>query len=146
MLGAPIHSYGTLTAAGEQHAREHWQASRPLGPFGGPPRLARPYQRCNAVIARPKDRACPNCGAHAAWLTGQRTRRWGELRGRGDAAFTCLRCAVRWTIYLEPTGPDGGFDPLAEPVACRPGCRYRGGWLCGDALAPPDHHPAGAAA
>jgi hypothetical protein len=79
--------------------------------------------------------------AHAAWLTGRRTKRWEELRGRGEADFTCLRCDVRWTIYLEPTGPEGGFDPLADPVACRPRWRYRGGWLYGDALAPTDHHP-----
>jgi hypothetical protein len=53
---------------------------------------------------------------------------------------------VRWTIYLEPSGPDEAFDPLADPVACRPRWRYRGGWLYGDALAPPDHHPILAAA
>jgi hypothetical protein len=48
---------------------------------------------------------------------------------------------VSWTIYLEATGPDGTFDPLAEPVVCRPRWRYRGGFLHGGALAPPDHHP-----
>ena len=146
MIGAPLHSYGTLTAAGEQHARERWQASRPLGAFGGPPRLARPYQRAHSVIVRAQDRACPNCCAHAAWLTRRRSRRWEELRGRGEADFACLSCDVRWTIYLEPTGPDGAFDPLAEPVACRPRWRFRGGWLHGDVFAPPDHHPILAAA
>jgi len=146
MIGAPIHSYGTLTAAGERQARERWQAGRPQGAFGGPPRLARPYQRAGSVVARPQDRACPNCGACAAWLTRRRTKRWEELRGRGEADYSCLHCAVRWTIYLEPTDRAGEFDPRAEPAICRPRWRYRGGWLHGDALAPPDHHPALAAA
>jgi hypothetical protein len=141
MIGTDIHSYGTLTVIGEQHARERWHASRPPGAFGGPPRLARPYQGARSVIVRTKDRACPNCGAHAGWLVCRRSKRWEELRGRGEADFTCLRCDVRWTVYLEPTGPDGAFDALAEPTACRPRWRYRGGWLQGDALAPPDHHP-----
>ena len=146
MIGAPVHSYGTLTPTGGQHARARWQASRPVGTFGDPPRLARPHRRAHSVIVRAQDRACPNCGAHAAWLTRRRTKRWEELRGRGEADLTCLRCDVRWTIYLEPTGPDGAFDLVAEPVACRPRWRYRGGWLYGDALAPPDHHPVLAAA
>jgi hypothetical protein len=106
----------------------------------------RPYQRAGSVSARSQDRACPNCGAHASWLTRRRTRRWEELRGRGEADYSCLRCAVRWTIYLEPTDRAGAFDPRAEPAVCRPRWRYRGGWLHGDALAPPDHHPAFAAA
>jgi DNA-binding PadR family transcriptional regulator len=63
MIGAQIHSYGTLTPSGEQHARERWHASRPRGAFGGPPRLARPYRRADSVIMRAQDRACPNCGA-----------------------------------------------------------------------------------
>ena len=45
LIGEPIHSYGTLTLAGERRARERWHASRPRGAFGGPPRLARPYRR-----------------------------------------------------------------------------------------------------
>lgn len=141
LVGAPIHSYGTLTLAGERHAHQRWQASRPSGAFGGPPRLARPYQRAHSIIAHRQDRACPNCATHAAWLTGRRTKRWEELRERGEADFTCPHCGVLWTIYLEPTTPDGAFDPLAEPVVCRPRWRYRAGWLPGDALAPPDHHP-----
>ena len=142
MIATDIHSYGTLTMIGEQHARERWQASRPPGAFGGPPRLARPYRGARSVVARLEDRACPNCAAHAGWLTRRRSKRWEELRGRGEADFTCLQCGVRWTVYLEPTGPGGEFDPLAEPTACRPRWRYRGGWLHGDALAPSDHHPA----
>ena len=94
------------------------------------------------MIVRAEDRACPNCGAHASWRVRRSTRRWEELRRRGEADFTCVRCDVRWTVYLEPTGPDGAFDPVAEPTACRPRWRYRGGWLHGDALAPPDHNPA----
>ena len=43
MIGSDIHSYGTLTVIGEEHARERWHSSRPPGAFGGP-RLARPYQ------------------------------------------------------------------------------------------------------
>jgi hypothetical protein len=114
--------------------------------FGGPPRLTRPYQRAGSVIARMEDRACPNCGAYASWLTRRKSKRWNELRGRGEVDFTCPRCDVRWTVYLEPTGPDGPFEPLADPVVCRPRWRYRGGWLHGDALAPPDRHPTLAAA
>src|SRR5215207_9083622 len=146
MIGADIHSYGTLTPAGERQARERWQSSRPLGAFGGPPRLARPFQRAGSVIARQQDRACPNCGAHAGWLSRRRSKRWEELRGRGEVDFTCPQCAVRWTIYLEATGADGAFDPRGDPAICRPRWRYRGGWLHGDALAPPDHHPSLAAA
>jgi hypothetical protein len=145
MIGADIHSYGTLTPSGEGRARERWQSSRPLGAFGGPPRPARPFQRAGSVLARRQDRACPNCGAHAGWLDRRRSRRWEELRGRGEVDFTCLQCAVRWTIYLEATNPHGAFDPLADPAICRPRWRYRGGWLHADALAPPDHHPALAA-
>jgi hypothetical protein len=141
MIGDGIHSYGTLTQAGERRARERWQSSRPLGGFGAPPRLARPYRRAGSVVARVRDRVCPNCGAHAAWLARRRSKPWEELRGRGEVDFSCLLCAVRWTIYLEATGPDGAFDPCADPVVCRPRWRYRGGWLHGDALAPPDHHP-----
>jgi hypothetical protein len=114
--------------------------------FGGPPRLARPYERAGSVVVRPRDRVCPNCGAYATWLTSRRTKRWDELRGRGEADFTCRYCDVRWTIYLEPTGPDGAFEPLANPIICRPRWRYRAGWLRDDALAPPDHHPSLAAA
>jgi Mn-dependent DtxR family transcriptional regulator len=146
MVGADIGSYGTLTPAGERQARERWQSSRPLGAFGGPPRLARPYRRAGSVIARVPDRACPNCSTHAGWLTRRRSKRWDELRGRGEVDFTCPQCAVRWTIYLEATGADGAFDPCGDPAVCRPRWRYRGGWLHGDALAPPDHHPALAAA
>jgi hypothetical protein len=141
MIGADIHSYGTLTPAGERRAHERWQSSRPLGIFGGPPRLARPLQRAGSVLARRQDRACPNCGAHAAWLARRRSKRWEELRRRGEVDFTCPQCAVRWTIYLEATGADGAFDPRGDPAICRPRWRYRGGWLHGDALAPPDHHP-----
>jgi hypothetical protein len=140
MIGTDIHSYGTLTVAGEEHARERWHASQPPGAFGGP-RLARPYQGARSVIVRAEDRACPNCGAQASWLVRRHSKRWEELRGRGEANFSCVRCDMRWTVYLEPTGPNGGFDPLAEPTACRPRWRYRGGWPHGDALAPPDHHP-----
>ena len=43
MIATDIHSYGTLTVIGEEHARERWHSSRPPGAFGGP-RLARPYQ------------------------------------------------------------------------------------------------------
>jgi hypothetical protein len=142
LIGEQNHSYGTLTPAGECHARERWHASRLPGAFGPPPRLARPHQRAGSVIARMEDRACPNCGAYASWLTRRKSKRWDELRGRGEADFSCPRCDVRWTLYLEPTGPGGAFDPLAEPTLCRPRWRYRGGWLHGDALAPPDHHPA----
>jgi hypothetical protein len=141
LIGEQIHSYGTLTPAGERHARERWHATRLPGAYGAPPRLARPYQRAGSVVARPQDRGCPNCGAHASWLTRRKSKRWDELRGRGEADFTCPRCDVRWTIYLEPTGPGGAFDPLADPALCRPRWRYRGGWLHGAALAPPDHHP-----
>ena len=49
LIGAQVHSYGTLTPTGEQHARARWQASRPVGAFGGPPRLARPYRRAHSV-------------------------------------------------------------------------------------------------
>ena len=141
MIGEPIHSYGTLTLAGERRARERWDASRPRGAFGGPPRLARPYRRAGSIVARAQDRACPNCAAHASWLTRRRTKRWEELRGRGEADYSCPRCEVRWTIYLEPTGLAGAFDPLGDPRVCRPRWRYRGGWLYDEALAPPDHHP-----
>jgi hypothetical protein len=141
MIGEPIHSYGTLTLAGERRARERWDASRPRGAFGGPPRLARPYRRAGSIVARAQDRACPNCAAHATWLARRRTKRWEEITGRGEADFTCQQCHVRWTIYLEPTSPDGTFDPLADPRVCRPRWRYRGGWLYDEALAPPDHHP-----
>jgi hypothetical protein len=141
LVGEPIHSYGTLTPAGEQRARERWHAARPVGAFGGPPRLTRPYQRAGSVVARPQDRCCPNCGALASWLTRRTAKRWEELRGRGEADFTCLDCDVRWTVYLERTGPDGTFEPLADPVVCRPRWRYRAGWLRRDALAPPDQHP-----
>jgi hypothetical protein len=146
LIGEQAHSYGTLTPTGERHARERWHATRPMSAFGGPPRLARPYQRASSVVARLEDRACPNCGAHASWLARRKTKRWDELRGRGEADFTCLHCDVHWTIYLEPTGPDGAFEPLADPVVCRPRWRYRGGWLHGDVLAPPDHQPTLAAA
>ncbi|MEO8690449.1 MAG: hypothetical protein ABI611_19805 [Solirubrobacteraceae bacterium] len=125
MIGASIHSYGTLTSSGEQHARERWQASRPLGAFGGPPRLARPCLRADLVIVRAQDRACPNCGAHVARLTGRRTKRWEELRGRGEADFACLRCDGRWTIYLEPGGPEEGST--RSPVA-RAGANTAAGW------------------
>jgi hypothetical protein len=145
MVGADIHSYGMLTPAGERQARERWQSSRPQGGFGGPPRLARPFQRGGSVIARVQDRACPNCVAHAGWLARRRAKRRQELRGRGEVDFTCPQCAVRWTIYLEATGADGAFDPDGDPAICRPRWRYRGGWLHGDALAPPDHHPSLAA-
>jgi hypothetical protein len=74
-------------------------------------------------------------------LARRKSKRWDELRGRDEADFTCLHCYVRWTVYLEPTAPDGAFDPLADPGVCRPRWRYRGGWLHGDALTPPDHHP-----
>ena len=141
LIGEPIHSYGTLTLVGERRARERRDASRPRGVFGGPPRLARPYRRAGSIVARAQDRACPNCAAHASWLTTRRTKRWEELRGRGEADFSCPRCEVRWTIYLEPTSPDGAFDPVADQRACRPRWRYRGGWLYDEALAPPDHHP-----
>jgi DNA-binding PadR family transcriptional regulator len=141
LTGEQIHSYGTLTPTGEHHARERWHATRLPGAFGPPPRLARPHQRAGSVIARMEDRACPNCGAYASWLARRKSKRWDELRGRGEADFSCPRCDVRWTVYLEPTGPGGAFDPLADPALCRPRWRYRGGWLHGDALAPPDHHP-----
>jgi DNA-directed RNA polymerase subunit M/transcription elongation factor TFIIS len=141
-IGAHSHSYGTLTPTGERRARERWESSRPTGAFGGPPRLTRPFQPAGSVIARVQDRACPNCGAHTAWLARRRSKRWEELRGRGEVDFTCVHCAVRWTIYLEATNSHGAFDPWADPVVCRPRWRYRGGWLHGDALAPPDHHPA----
>lgn len=111
MIGTDIHSYGTLTPIGELHARELWQSSRPPGAFGGPPRLARPYRGARSAVARLEDRACPNCAAHAGWLTRRRSKRWEELRGRGEADFTCLQCGVRWTVYLEPTGPGGRVRP-----------------------------------
>jgi len=141
MIGEPVHSYGTLTAAGERRARERWNASRPTGAFGGPPRPARPYRRAQSVVCRRHDRACPNCGAPASWLTRRTTKRWQELRDRGEVDFSCPSCDVRWTLYLEPTGPDGAYAPLADPTVCRPRWRYRGGWLRHDALVPPDHHP-----
>ncbi len=140
MIGEPIASYGTLTVAGERRGRERWYAMRPAA-FGGPPRLARPHQRVSEVIAPRQDRACPNCGALASWLARRASKRWQELRGRGEADYTCARCDVRWTIYLEPTDHSGHYDPLGERAVCRPRWRYRGGWLHGDALAPPDHHP-----
>jgi len=65
-------------------------------------------------------RGLANQATHQALGGAARARR-GRLR--------LLRCGVRWTIYLEPTGPDAAFAPLAEPVACRPRWRYRGGWL-----------------
>ena len=142
LIGDEVHSYGTLTLAGERRARERWHASRPPGAFGGPPRLTRPYRRARTVVAHARDRACPNCGAHASWLARRTTKRWEELRGRGEADFSCPQCGVHWTIYLEPTGLDGAFDPLADPAVCRPRWRYRSGWLHEDALAPRDHHPA----
>jgi hypothetical protein len=141
LIGEPIHSYGTLTPVGERHARERWDASRPRGASGGPPRLARPYRRAGSIVARAQDRACPNCAAHAGWLTRRRSKRWDELLGRGEVDFSCPRCGVSWTIYLEPTSPDGSFDPAGDPRVCRPSWRYRGGWLYDEALAPPDHHP-----
>jgi hypothetical protein len=66
MIGAQVHSYGTLTPNGEQHARARWQASGPVGAFGGPPRLARRYRRAHSMIVRAQDRSCPNCGGRAA--------------------------------------------------------------------------------
>jgi hypothetical protein len=105
----------------------------------------RAYRRARSVVACPQDRACPNCAGHASWLSRRDTRRWQELRGRGEADFTCPRCDVRWTIYLEPTVRDRTFDALADAAVCRPRWRYRGGWLHGEELAPPDHHPLWAA-
>ena len=72
------------------------------------------------IVVRAQDRACPNCAAHAGWLTRRSTKRWEELAGRDEAEFSCPHCSVRWTIYLEPTGLDGAFDPLADPRVCRP--------------------------
>ena len=141
MIGEPIHSYGTLTTAGEAHGRERWLATHPGG-FYGPPRLARPPQHAREVIARREDRACPNCGSPASWLARRSSKRWEELRGRGEADHTCSRCDVRWTIYLEPTDRRGRYDPVGDPAVSRPRWRYRGGFLRGDALAPPDHDPA----
>jgi len=141
LIGEPIHNYGTLTAAGEQLATERWRTSQPRHGLYGPPRPSRSYRRAHQVVARSEDRACPNCSAHAGWLTRRRSRRWEELRGRGEADYTCPSCAVRWTIYLEPTDDHGRYEPLGDAAVCRPRWRYRGGWLQGDALAPADHHP-----
>jgi hypothetical protein len=88
------------------------------------------------VVALSEDRACPNCGAPAAWLARRRSRRWEELRGRGEADHTCASCDVRWTIYLEPTDRRGRHDPLGDPALCRPRWRYRGGWLPTRTLSP----------
>jgi hypothetical protein len=36
MIGSDIHSYGTLTVIGEEHARERWDSSRPPGALAAP--------------------------------------------------------------------------------------------------------------
>lgn len=140
LIGEQIHSYGRLTEAGEDRARERWRESHPRA-YGGPPRLSRPPRWAKEVVVPAEDRACPNCRTPASWLTRRSTKRWEELRGRGEAGHTCAHCDVRWTIYLEPTDRTGRYDPLADPTVCRPRWRYRGGWRYDDQLAPPDHHP-----
>ena len=96
LIGAQIHSYGTLTPTGEHHARERWHATRPVSAFGGPPRLARPYRRAGSVVARLEDRACPNCGAHASWLARRKSKRWDESARarRGRLHLPALRRAL----------------------------------------------------
>ena len=42
LVGERIHSYGTITCAGEDLARQRWRAERPHGGLYGPPRLTRP--------------------------------------------------------------------------------------------------------
>lgn len=141
LVAERIGSYGTLTLLGERAGRERWQAARPLGALGGPPRPTRPHRAAPRVVVLTRDRGCPNCGAFASWLTRRRGRRYEQLRGRGEADFICLGCDARWTIYLEATRRDGTFDPVGDSIVCRPRWRYRVGWLYVDALAPPDHHP-----
>jgi DNA-directed RNA polymerase subunit M/transcription elongation factor TFIIS len=140
LIAEHIHSYHTLTQAGEDLARQRWHATQPHG-YGGPPRLARPHHRAREVIALAGDRACPNCGHAASWLRRRASRRWDELHGRGETDYTCPGCDVRWTIYLEPTDPNGHYHPLGDPTTCRPRWRYRAGYLHDNAPAPPDHHP-----
>jgi DNA-binding PadR family transcriptional regulator len=140
LVGERHHSYGTITAAGARLARERWSAVHGSALYG-PPRLARPYTRPREIARRHRDRVCPNCGHPASWLERRRSKRWDELRGRGEADYRCPSCDVKWTIYLEPTARDGSYDPLGDPAVRRPRWRYRGGWLQRDELAPPDHHP-----
>jgi hypothetical protein len=131
MIGAPIHAYGTLTAAGEWQARERWQAGRPQGAFGGPPRLARPYQRAGSVFARPQDRACPNCARMRRLpdpptdqtLGGSaRTRRGRLLLFALRGALDDLPRAHRPRRGVRPACRAGGLSPalaLSRRLAAR---------------------------
>jgi DNA-binding PadR family transcriptional regulator len=139
LVGESQHSYGTITEAGARLARERWCAAHGSALYG-PARLARPYTRPREIARRHRDRACPSC-CHASWLERRRSKRWDELRGRGEVDYRCPSCDVKWTIYLEPSASDGCYDPLGDPAVCRPRWRYRGGWFQRDELAPPDHHP-----